>query len=273
MDSIDHTKTFFLLSIGNVKLFGNTLFSWVIAILVANLVQMLWTSSLTMVYSAFQQLESPRSEMEEQIRLLVKEILLIGDTPSSLFYVVDRFILYYVASLGLKRSAVVSLLTLTMFKVAVAIRLGAIVWELFEIFCTTQFLGTAWAHRHEVGLAEMRLYISYVRPIVVFIFLLGIGNDALVTLGFDTNIVAYCCLVGAGVMGSASSALIGDFVASVQLLFDQPFSPGDAIAIDGCSTVVTVKSISFKYTRLQVCSCWFSPSPVLSLCLPRVLSV
>ena len=138
-----------------------------------------------------------------------------------------------------------------LFKILAAARIISIGWRVLEIISQTVWLESSWARDNHISAEQTKIFMATSKTPCYFFLGAILLNDLCVSFGLTTQPIMYSFLVGAGVLGASSQQVIVDIIASMHLIWGRPFEAGDAIAVKGCEKVMSVKSISYKYTFLQ----------------------
>lgn len=88
--------------------------------------------------------------------------------------------------------------------------------------------------------------IQFIANLIVWSVVLLVG---LQNLGVDVSAALAGFGVGGIAVALATQSLLGDLIASVSIVFDEPFKPGDFVVIG--DNAGTVKNVGFRTTRMQ----------------------
>ena len=207
-----------------------------------------WVGTLSAL-TEFQRSLSLTSQLEDQIcDLLTEQLGYAGGRGRTVQYVV---ISVYLATISLEQSEFQRFVFTAVFKILAAARIIGLGWRVLEIVSQTVWLESTWARKNHISAEQTKIFMATSKNPVYFFLSAFLLNDLCVSFGLTTQPIMYSFLVGAGVLGASSQQVIVDFIASMHLIWGRPFEAGDAIAVKGCEKVMSVKSISYKYTRLQ----------------------
>ena len=232
---------------GGVVFFQNDTKQWLHAVLTSVTIHLMWKSLLVSL-SEFQTTLSLPSELEDRICQLIVEHLKHLDSTTARWE--DVYIMCYISSFNLNQPPWLYVINVCFFKLCLGLRFVAFVWSLLLIVSQTAWLESSMCEENEISAAQTDLFMRAVRGPFKGFFLLFVANDIASTAGLNTSPLFYSLVVGAGVLGASAQSVVIDFVASLHLLYARPFQSGDCIAVAN-SKVMTVKDISYKYTRLR----------------------
>jgi hypothetical protein len=227
-------------------LFQNDKKQWLHAALTSVTIHLVWKSLLVSL-SEFQQTLSLPSELEERICKLLVEHLKHLDSTTARWE--DVYIVGSISSLGLNQPPWLYVINVCLFKLCCGLRFVAFAWSLLVIVSQTAWLESSMCKENDISADQTDLFMRALHGPFKGLFLLFVANDIASTAGMNTSPLFYSLVVGAGVLGASAQSVVLDFVASLHLLYARPFQSGDAIAV-GNSKVMTVKHISYTYTRL-----------------------
>lgn len=91
--------------------------------------------------------------------------------------------------------------------------------------------------------------IQFIANLIVWSVVLLVG---LQNLGVDVSAVLAGFGVGGIAVALAVQTILGDLIASVSIVFDEPFKPGDFVVIG--DKAGTIKNVGFRTTRMQALS-------------------
>ena len=227
----------------------NSLRSWVEVLTKMIFFNVLWVGLLGAM-TEFQNNLSMTSELEDRIRDLLMEQLDHDYGSDPVRTMQDSTISLYLATISLEKVSWFHFLFTVIFKICATSRIFSLGWRVLEIISQTVWLESSWAKDNHISGEQTAIFMASFKGPCYFFFGSFVVNDICISLGLNTQTLMYSFLVGAGVLGACSQQVVLDFVASMHLLWGRPFEAGDAIAVKGCDKVMSVKSISYKYTKL-----------------------
>jgi hypothetical protein len=221
---------------------------WIHALLVAVIIHLLWKSLLVTLKTWIHAL-SFQSELEERLcQLILVNLKHLGSftTQST-----DSYIVLFLSVAHLNQPKYLYFLNQCLFKLCFGQRLVSLVWSILTIVSQTYWLETDTCRSNGISEAQTDLFMNAAHGPFQCFCLFFILHDVASTAGLNTNPLFWSGAVGIGVLATSTQSVVKDFVASMHLLYARPFESGDAIAVAGNAKVMTVKAISYKYTRLQ----------------------
>jgi small-conductance mechanosensitive channel len=217
------------------------------ATLTGAILNLLWKSILRALQEFQRELSMP-SELEEKLLLLV--VSNIDHLSSWTTRMEDLFLVIFLSCLSLDLGWLY-LPSLILFKLIFGLRLVSFVSQLLEIISQTAWLESTLCTKNQISKSQTELFMhAFDGPFKIACYLLVL-NDIASTAGLNTMPLFYSLIVGAGVLGASAQSVVIDFVASLHLMFARPFQAGDAISVGDVAQVMTVREISYKYTRLR----------------------
>ena len=231
---------------------------FIIALLKILMLHVFWVGTLGAL-TEFQRNLPMTSQLEDQICDLLTEQLdhsfdatsLAGGAEGGFRTVQDALIGLYLSTMSIEQDPWWRFLFTATFKIIAATRIIGLAWRVLEIISQTVWLESAWARDNKISAEQTKIFMETSKNPCFLFFGAFLLNDLCVSFGVTTQPIMYSFLVGAGVLGASSQQVIVDFIASMHLIWGRPFEAGDAIAVKGCSKIMSVKSISYKYTFLQ----------------------
>jgi len=217
----------------DVKVFGNSLYSWsMAALLVALGVMLLYFLKSVLV------MRLNRTDGQQNFQLARIFSGTINSTSALVILVVSTFL----ASTVLNLPAIADLYMRKAAVVAVILQFGLWSGHFITILIEHYFKLSGREAQQASGVTIIKFIVK---------FAVWVGIVLLILDNFDVNITALVTGLGVGgvAIGLATQSILSDLFASLSIILDKPFQKGEFIAVGEMSG--TVERIGLKTTRMR----------------------